>query len=321
MAVVFLSLGHIETTQAQTGAGRLRRDADALADSVRIARAAGTELRIEVAGVDDAVRLAMLQRWAEEAARATVVDGRFPLREARVWINEIDSRDRSPVPWGQTSRRGLPSVLLYVRRGASYEELRADWTAVHEFSHLFHPYLDDEGRWMAEGLASYFQNVLRAQMGVLDADEAWRRLDAGFRRGETARSEGRLDAVSRDRGGTMRVYWAGAAYWLEMDLALRHAHDSSLIEVLGRYAHCCLDGNAYVAPSDWVVELDRIVGASVFLPAYRRYAAMQRFPSLDASYRALGIERADAGLRFSDRGEGAALRAAIMGKLEKAASR
>jgi hypothetical protein len=264
-------------------------------------RAGETELQVEIIGIDDPARVAMLQRWAEEAARATILpSGRFPLRSAHVQIREIDSRSSSAVPWGQTSRDDEVSVLLYVRRGASDEQLRADWTAVHEFSHLAHPYLGERGRWLAEGLASYHQNVLRARAGLLAPEEAWQRLDAGFRRGEAAGSGPTLDAMGRQRGGTMRVYWAGAAYWLEMDLVLRRDHDTTLQDVLDRYAQCCLDGTAHVAPEDFVAALDRAAGITLFVPRYRDYAGSTEFPSLVDSYRALGIEREGYGLRFSE---------------------
>ena len=279
----------------------------------RTVHAGETELQIEVIGIVHPVRIAMLQRWAEEAARATTLSsGRFPLRTAQVEIREIDSRSASAVPWGQTSRREVASVLLYVRRDATYEELRADWTAVHEFSHLAHPYLGERGRWLAEGLASYHQNVLRARVGLLAPEDAWRRLDAGFRRGEAVGGGPTLDAMGRQRDGTMRVYWAGAAYWLEMDLRLRRDHDTTLEVVLDRYAQCCLDGTAHVAPEDFAAALDRAGGVDMFRSAYRDYAAATAFPSLTGSYRALGIEREGEGLRFSDdRAAARALREAM----------
>ena len=285
---------------------------DAFANQ-RTIRAGETELRIEVIGIADADRIAMLQRWAEEAARATVLpSGRFPLRSARVEVREIDSSSISAVPWGQTSRDDDVAVLLYVRRGASDEQLRADWTAVHEFAHLAHPYLGERGRWLAEGLASYQQNVLRAAAGLLDSEEAWRRLDAGFRRGEAVGGGATLDAMGRQRDGTMRVYWAGAAYWLEMDLRLRRDHGTTLDAVLDRYAQCCLDGTAHVAPEDFAAALDHAGGVDVFSLRYREYAASTEFPSLAETYRALGIERDGEGLRFSDDSAAAhALRKAI----------
>jgi hypothetical protein len=278
----------------------------------RTVRAGETALQIEVIDIDDPARVAMLQRWAEEAARATVLpSGRFPLRSARVEVRETQSRGSSPVPWGQTSRDGDVAVLLYVRRDASYEQLRADWTAVHEFSHLAHPYLGERGRWLAEGLASYHQNVLRARAGLLTPEEAWQRLDAGFRRGEAVVDGPALDAMGRQRGGTMRVYWAGAVYWLEMDLALRRQHDTTLEAVLDRYAQCCLDGTAHVAPEDFVAALDRAAGIALFVKRYRDYAESTVFPSLTDSYRALGIQRSGARLEFSDDSAARRLREAM----------
>jgi hypothetical protein len=276
--------------------------------NLRKVRAGETELQIEIIGIDDPARVTMLQRWAEEAARAS---GRFPLRSARAEVREIDSRSSSAVPWGQTSRGDDVSVLLYVRRGADYGQLRADWTAVHEFSHLAHPYLGERGRWLAEGLASYHQNVLRARAGLLAPEEAWRRLDAGFRRGEAAGGGPTLDAMGRQRGGTMRVYWAGAAYLLEMDLALRRDHGTTLQDVLDRYAQCCLDGTAHVAPEDFVAALDRAAGIELFAPRYRDYAGSTVFPSLVDSYRALGIERKGGGVEFSGDGPARTLREAM----------
>lgn len=289
---------------------------------VHIVRAANTTLTVEVVGTDDPARVAMLQRWAEEAARATLPpSGRFPLGTAHVRIREIDSRDDSPVPWGQTSRDDAVSVLLYVRRDATDEELRADWTAVHEFSHLAHPYLGDRGRWLAEGLASYHQNLLRARAGLLPPDEAWRRLDAGFRRGEAAGPGPALDAIGRRRDGTMRVYWAGAAYWLEMDLALRRDHGTTLPEVLDRHARCCLDGTARVMPEDFVAALDRTAGIDLFARRYRDYAGITTFPSLDESYRALGIAREGDAIVLSVSPETRALREALTAPLRPAARR
>lgn len=278
-----------------------------------VLQAGDSALRIEVVDVDDPVRVAMLQRWVRESAEATkTLSGRFPLHNAYVRVRQIDSRDSSPVPWGQTRRRDEVGVLLYVRRDADYKDLHDDWTAVHELAHLYHPYLGDRGRWLAEGLASYYQNVFRARAGMLDANEAWEHLDAGFRRGAAATSGVRLDALERGRGGTMRVYWAGAAYWLEADLALRRERDTSLDAVLDRYARCCLDGDAALTPEAFIATLDRIAGGELLTTLYRHHAALREFPTLDSTYRQLGIERNGNGLRFAGTRDAVRLRRAIM---------
>lgn len=283
-----------------------------------VIRAGDTRLRIRIENPSDPRNSAMLQRWIGECADAALTSsGRFPLHDALVRIRLVPrrGRDASPVPWGQTRRDDGVSVLLFVREDATYQELRDDWTAVHELSHLMHPYLGNDGRWLAEGLASYYQNVSRARAGLLDGDEAWRRLEAGFQRGRRVGEGARMDRIGRDRGTTMRVYWAGAAFWLDADLALRRERATDLDRVLAAYARCCLDGEARVDPAEFIAALDRAGGNGVLMPLYRRYAAMQGFPSQQAAYRALGLQagEADGGaLRFSDQAAALQLRRAIM---------
>lgn len=287
----------------------------------RVLRAGDTSLRVEVIEVPDRARAELLQAWIAEIVAAPLsVYGRFPLRSAEVRIKQVDSDDDSPVPWGQTLRSDDVAVLLFVRKDATLQQLRDDWTAVHELSHLFHPYLGDQGRWLAEGLASYYQNVLRARVGMLDHEEAWRRLDGGFQRGRKALSGVPLDDLGRRRGGTMRVYWAGAAFWLEADLALRSEHRSSLDAVLSEYSKCCLDGVTRVEPAAFMAELDKIAGGDIFTSRYRRYAAATEFPSLDAAYRELGIDVVDRRLRFSQGDAASRLRQAIMSRREVGSS-
>lgn len=290
------------------------------AEAARTLRAGDTRLEIAVIDVADPARVELLHDWIAEAARAPLaVSGRFPLQAARVEIRQRHGDATSPVPWGQTSRRhDTVRVLLYVRDDAGPDELRADWTAVHELSHLFHPFLGARGRWLAEGLASYYQNVLRARVGLIEPRDAWRELDAGFRRGRGAVEGVRLGELGRRRGGTMRVYWAGAAFWLEADLALRREHGSSLDAVLAGYARCCLADAERENPRAFVAALDRVAGADgLFDRLYRRYAASERFPPLDAAYRQLGIEASGEGLRFSGEAAPARLRDAIMGRRDR----
>lgn len=297
---------------AAVAAAPVRAAAPADGHDTRVLRAGDSALQVEVVGIADARRRAELLRWVTETADATLTAfGRFPLPEATVRIEEAQQRSRSPVPWGQTARRDGVAVLLYVRADASLEELRDDWTAVHELSHLFHPFLGADGRWLAEGLASYYQNVLRARAGLLDQAEAWRRLDAGFGRGRRESSGLPLAELARGHRGTMRVYWAGAAYWLEADLALR-ARGSSLDAVLSRYARCCLDGTGEVAPARFVAQLDELAGRPVFGGLYERYVDSTAFPPLEAAYAALGLEPRDGELRFSDRRDAVRLRRAVM---------
>src|SRR5690606_27411875 len=152
---------------------------------------------------------------------------------------------------------------------------RADWTATHEFAHLLHPFLGDRGRWLSEGLASYYQNVLRARSGELSEEEAWEKLSQGFARGRAATSEQAdpLEQVSweRQRGSTMRVYWSGAAYWLERDLALRRQGDT-LDQVLARFAIGHLPAERRWNPEEFIAALENIAPGADWLASYRSHA-------------------------------------------------
>ncbi|WP_157981369.1 hypothetical protein [Cognatilysobacter tabacisoli] len=302
------------------GGGARADDAAGAPRSVRTLAFDAARVEVEVVGAG-AARAAALHAWiAAVAGDVEATFGRWPLARSRIRIEQVDSGDRSPVPWGQTSRQDpAVAVLLYVRRDATPAALHAHWTATHELAHLVHPYLGEDGRWLAEGLASYYQTVARARAGRIDEGEAWRALDAGFARGRRATTAGTALREAGDApGATMRVYWAGAAYWLEADLALR-AHGATLDAVLADHAACCLAGAAWGDPLAFVRALDGVrrqrdpSAEAVFEPLYRRHAEARAFPSLDAAYAALGL-RSEAGrLRLSGDADAAALRRAIMG--------
>lgn len=260
----------------------------------------GSELRIAVIDPPSAQRAAALHGWLREVAQAALTAyGRFPVRSAQVLVLEVSSRSDSPVPWGQTTRGAGVAVQLFVRRDARIDELRGDWTAIHEFSHFFHPYLGNSGRWLAEGLASYYQNVLRARAGIVSEAYAWERLDAGFGRGRNSAagiSMAELSGASRQRhssggGGwpVMRIYWGGAAFWLEADIALHRERGIGLEQVLAAYSACCLPEAGRVDPDAFIARLDALSQSTVFSRLALAHISARQFPTLDRSYAALGL--------------------------------
>ena len=122
-----------------------------------------------------------------------------------------------PVVFGQSTRGAGHGVTLFVDAAQPAAAFDRDWVAVHELSHLFHPYLGDRGSWLAEGLATYYQNVLRARAGLITPAQAWEQIDAGFARGRRATRAGDVSLQSAAEGegrhpNFMRIYWAGTAY-------------------------------------------------------------------------------------------------------------
>jgi len=169
--------------------------------------------------------------------------GRLPVSDVQILVFPLGYHS-NPVPWGEVMRGD--AVHLYVDSTRSLEELNRNWVLTHELSHLVHPYLTGADAWLSEGIASYYQNVLRARSGLLDIESAWKKLHAGFKRGIA--QVNRVDTLARDTRSMlrqrqyMRVYWSGAAIALISDVQYRDRSDgaTSLDAVLAEFSTCCL---------------------------------------------------------------------------------
>ncbi len=246
-------------------------------------RRPGGVLRVSVLAPTGSQLSRRMHAWIEGIADvALTANGRLPLRDAQVLVVPL-AGSSAATPWGEVQRGGGSALHLYPGADASAATLRSDWTATHEISHLLHPYLGTRGRWLGEGLASYYQNVLRARAGWLSVDAAVTSLRAGFARGrrEADRAGTTVVDASRNMQEThdfMHVYWSGAAYWLTVDARLRRAHGTTLDAVLGRYSSCCLLGGDVSTPGQFVAALDRLSGTREFSTAFERAARATVFP-------------------------------------------
>ncbi len=128
--------------------------------------------------------------------------------------------------FGLSSRGGGRSLLFVVGRDADADALVGEWIAVHEMVHLVLPVTRDEDAWLGEGIATYYQEVLRARAGMISAEQAWENLRRGFDAGVRAAGGRTLEEVARGRGDYTRLYWSGAALALRMDAALRRRGSS-----------------------------------------------------------------------------------------------
>jgi len=283
--------------------------------SENIALRGGT-LRLSILDGASAAQRAMLQAWLAHVSRATLsAYGKLPLEDVQVLIVPDRDTNDEAVGFGQSSRGQGHALTLFIDPDKSPAAFDRDWVAVHELSHLFHPYLDDEGSWLAEGLATYYQNVLRARAGLLTPAEAWEQIDYGFARGRGATRAGDVPlGASGERPNFMRVYWSGTAYWLEVDAELRRASGNRLDidEALHRFDDCCLPSYRAWEPAEFVAKLDALMGTDVFRKHFDAYANRRDFPDLKPLYARLGLVRAGRQLTFDDAAPDAGVRVAIM---------
>ncbi len=259
-----------------------------------------------------------LRRWISGAASAVagLFDG-FPVERLQIIVLPRPSSG-DPVLFGQATRGGGPGVHLLLRADATDDELPGEWVAVHELIHIGLPWTRGADNWFQEGFTTYYQEVLRARAGFFNADEGWRQIHAGFRRGRRFAGARSLAQESRDmaRTGAFRqVYWAGAATALQLDLAIRARWpgERSLDDVMRflhqRFGHRPEDHEAL----ELLRAADQWLGATLAVPIAEARLAGTGFPEVNASYDALGLEGGDAELRFVGDPESVALREAIMG--------
>jgi len=64
-------------------------------------------------------------------------------------------------------------VALTIGQHAPKRALDADWILVHELFHIGVPSFIGEGKWLDEGLATYYEPIIRARLGALTELEVW----------------------------------------------------------------------------------------------------------------------------------------------------
>jgi hypothetical protein len=261
-----------------------------------------------------------LADWvAAAAANVALSYGRFPNPDPHAIVIPVGGdrgRSGSPVPFGRVLRDGGEAVELFVDQHSARARLDDDWTATHEFSHFMLPYVSWRQRWVSEGFAQYYQNVLLARAGQYDVQRAWQKLYEGFERGRRARPEMSPNeaAEQRPRGATMKIYWAGAALALEADVELRRRSGGSrsLDTVLDAFAACCLPSPRTWSGRELFEKFDALAGERLFVPLYQRYANAAGFPDYGAVMKTLGLVVRSGRVRLTDTTPHTGIRDAIM---------
>ena len=249
----------------------------------------GATLELEIRGSVDDGNVAKLEQWVRESAtQVTLAYGRFPVPAPRVIIVPSQGNpwsDNSPVPFGRVTRSGGETVELYVDVTRPLADLSSDWTATHEFSHLLLPRISWRQKWISEGFASYYQNVLMARAGRYTTDQAIEKLTQGFGRGRGSRPELSLNEAAQEgvRRARYKIYWSGAAIALLADVRLRERSNSteSLDVVLDRFQNCCLPSQRRWSGAELFTRFDSLIDEPLFMPLYRQYADTAGFPDVE----------------------------------------
>jgi len=275
----------------------------------------GAQVRLAVLGSLSTDQNEKIRTWIEETVNTvTSVNGHFPQPQPQVLIVPTGSR-RKPVLMAHVMRGGGLSAEFFIDETRRLKEFIGDWTATHEFSHMLIPYISSRDRWLSEGLASYYQNVLRARNGNLTEREAWQKLYEGFQRGEDGTHGGSLAEATRNGWrSTMRVYWSGAAMMLKADMQLREISggEQSLDTALMSLSSCCMENGKTWRARDMFKRLDELTGTTIFTGLYQEHVNEDQFPDMRPAWKHLGISTRRDRVRLTEDAPLAAVRISIM---------
>ncbi|HWA47091.1 MAG TPA: hypothetical protein VG742_02400 [Dongiaceae bacterium] len=217
---------------------------------------------------------------------------------------------RGGVPFGRVLSQGGSVVTVLVGQSATARDLYDDWVLVHEFLHLGSPMMRDAGPWLNEGIATFYEPVLRARAGWKSEDEVWREWIEQMPRGLPAMTD--IGLRNAGRGG---IYWGGALFVLMAEMELLQASKGAygfsdcLRQVLAEGG----DATTKWPTMRLLQSCDKAVGHDVLNMLAQRHIDKGSAISLDEIWQKLGVTLSEDGkIAYDDSAELAWLRPLII---------
>ena len=272
----------------------------------------GARALLEVVKLDGRVELEheTLLEWMRDAATA-VGDfwAGFPVPRALVVV--IPVPDRSGVLFGKVLPESAPGVAIVLgEQPGRLRELYRDWILVHELFHLGFPSFANEGKWLDEGLATYYEPIIRARAGWRSEHEVWTEFVRDMPQGLEA-----VEKLGLESGkGFRQIYWSGAIVSLLADVAARRASGGRRGLEHGLRALLAAGGHASEV---WDLEqaiavIDRELGSPILKRLNAEHSARGKPVGLDRLFAELGVVRVAGGVRLDDSAPLASVRRAIV---------
>lgn len=253
--------------------------------------------RIDVSVVGD-TKYAMgdeaMKAWIGDAANVvTSLFGRFPVDKTSLFVVPAPGEDE--VVFGKVLSLSGASVVLVVGDRMPAASRRADWVLVHEMFHLGFPTFRGEGRWLGEGLATYYEPILRARAGWTSEVDVYKQFARNMPRG-TAKGARSVPLAQRD--DTDSIYWGGALFCLVADVRIREETRGrrSLDDVIRASLARGGDATHVWTVADVVRLADQVTGTNVVSDMVDRYVAHGDRIDLEGLLFALGVEKDDSGI-------------------------
>jgi predicted metalloprotease with PDZ domain len=234
--------------------------------------------------------------WIHDGASCVArLFGRFPV-DATLFVVPVPGENG--VVFGRVMSLSGASVVLFFGDETTTDRKPSDWVVVHELFHLGCPSFVGEGHWLEEGLATYYEPILRARAGWITSAGLWGHFRAEFSRG--LRKAGEPPNLE-DRDDIDSTYWGGALFAFLADVGIRQAThgerslDDALRAVLAREG----DATHAARVADFVRTGDAATGTNVLANLYASWAVKGENADLDVLWRQLGVGPDEAGQGFA----------------------
>jgi hypothetical protein len=240
----------------------------------------------EPLAMGDAAALEFIRLSAERVAS---LGERF-LPDATIFV--VPAQGAREVVFGRVLSLAGGSVALLFGDQTPASAVRDNWVVVHELFHLGCPSFVGEGRWLEEGLATYYEPILRARAGWMTEADLWTHFVHEMPRG-LRRSDEPSDLEHRD--DIDATYWGGALFALLADVQSRVVSGGArslddAMRLVGRR-----DGPATRAArvADFLRTADEATGAHEVTAVYESWAVRGENVDLGALWGRLGISGID----------------------------
>jgi predicted metalloprotease with PDZ domain len=246
----------------------------------------GASLDVALLGAPLAMGDEAALHWVEAASSCVAgLFGRFPVT-ATVFV--VPAQGADEVVFGRVLSMAGASVALLFGSATSPASMHDDWVVVHELFHLGTPTFVGEGHWLEEGLATYYEPILRERAGWMSEADLWKHFVKEMPRG--LRKDGEPPSLE-DRDDIDSTYWGGALFALLADVdVLRETGGARSLDDVVR-AVLAREGDAThtARVADFLRVGDESTGTRALTGAYARYAVGGQTVDLDALWRSLGI--------------------------------
>ncbi len=221
--------------------------------------------------VDEKQKLEDWITYTSDCAQRTL--GEFPF-DLYYHFHREDSSDRAVV-FGHTARvDSINAAHFYIDPTYSLEDLKADWIAPHEISHLAIPKLGKSSMWFFEGFATYLSREVMIEMEVftrqeVDSINQSRIVAVKDKFTSASKLTFVADSLITNHHHYPAVYWIGASYFHTADKLLDAQNKMKLIDILKEFQVCCHEPAMSVLQ---VVEaFDQIGNTKIFGELYTEY--------------------------------------------------